>query len=143
VVRQARLFCGIDEAAAAFSVGLVVEEGDAAPTGDEQVRPTIAVVVADGRAVRVEEDAVEADVLGDVLELEASQVLVELAGVPLDFLLVWTVVETAAGEENVKQAIAIEVDDGGAAAQRFEDGQMAADLAVVVGVDDAGLLCGV
>src|SRR5262249_36560239 len=83
---------------------LIVPERQPAPAGDEDVRPAVAVVVAHGGAVAVEPRTIETDFLRHVLELEAAEVLVELAGVALDRL---PLVETAAREENIKQAIAV------------------------------------
>ena len=46
---------------------------------------------------------------------------------------------TAAGNEEIEQAVAVEVEHGQAAAQRFEDGVMVRLLAVAIGEVDAGL----
>src|SRR5262249_60515733 len=51
---EAGLRGNVLELPAALSVGDIVEQGDAAPAGDEEVRPAVAVVVADCGPVRVE-----------------------------------------------------------------------------------------
>jgi hypothetical protein len=123
----------LDEAPAALAVGLVVEEGQPAVAGDEQVGPAVAVVVGDGNPVAVEVDAVEAGLRGHVAELPAAQVAVQLAGVALNLLLVRAVEIAAAGEEDVEQAVAVVVDQRHPAAQRLQDGVVVGLLAVAVG----------
>ena len=148
--RQAGLFGHVHELAAPGRVlgvhRLVVEQGDAAPAGDEQVGPAVAVVVGHGRPVRVEPRVVrQADLLGHVPELEMALVVIELARPADDGLVVGAGVAAAAGHEQVEPAIPVVVDQGDAAAERFEDGHVArrftgvVHFAVTVGDVDAGL----
>src|SRR5207237_7888883 len=60
-----------------------------------------------------------------VLEFEVAEVLVELAGPADDGALVVAGVGAAAGQEDVEQAVAVVVDQTGAAAERLEDRQVA------------------
>ena len=83
---QARFLGHLDEVPAAAVRRLVVEQGDAAVAGDEQVGPAVAVVVGDGAAVGVEVDLVEADLRGHVAEFPVAEVLVQPAGMALDLL---------------------------------------------------------
>src|SRR5207253_430461 len=119
---QTGLFGHIHEAPAALAVGLIAIEGHAAPTGDEQIRPAIAVVVADGAAVAVKDRLVEADLPGDVAEFAVAKVLVEPVAPALDLHLFGTVVVAAAGHDDIEEAVAIIIDEADAAAERFEDG---------------------
>ncbi len=83
--------------------------------------------------------SVQAGRLGAILKAKSAQVLVELARVPPDLLLVRAVVVPAARTEQVEQAVAVVVDEGHAAAERFENGQVRRldILAVMVGELDA------
>src|SRR5207237_6325540 len=107
-----------------------MEQRQLAPAGDEEIGPTITIIVGDGAAVRVEINAVEADLLGHVLEFEVAEVLVELARVADDLPLVRPDVGAAARDEDIEQAVAVEVDQGNAAAERFENSQVTDRLAV-------------
>jgi len=100
------------------------------PARDKQIGPTVVVDVRHRRAVGVEPLAAQPGLLGHVLELEIAQVLVELAGWPLISSCPCVVV-AAAAEKDVEQAVAVEVDQRSAAAQRFENG-IVDDLAVFV-----------
>src|SRR5262249_639744 len=104
---QAGAGADVLEPPTALPVGYVPEKGAAAPTRDEQVRPTVAVIIGDRRGVAVEPglsagQALQADLGGDVLELPVAEVLVELARMALDLLLVGAVEIAAAGQEQVE-----------------------------------------
>src|SRR5262249_54102042 len=122
----------IDEFSAAPAVALVVEKCQSLPPRDQQIRPAVAVVVGDGDAVRVEIDAVEAGLLGHILELPAAQVLVEFARMAADHLALRPGELAAASEKEIGQAVAIVVDDAHAAAERFERREMSGLFAVAV-----------
>jgi hypothetical protein len=64
---------------------------------------------------------------------------VQLAGVALDVLLVRPAEVATAGDEDVEQAVAVVVDQGAAAADRFQDGVLVGLLPVAVGEADAGI----
>src|SRR5262249_18576574 len=88
VAQQLGLFGDINKNALGrvLWVGLVMEQGNAAPAGYEQIGPAIAVKIADGTAMRVEPRPVELEhLIGDLPELPVAQVLVQLAGMAEDF----------------------------------------------------------
>ena len=136
----------VGELPAALPVRFVVEEGQATPPTDEQIGPAVAVVIGHGGAVGVEPRLATGErgqphLLRDVFELEAALVAVKFGRGAEDFLVVLAAEYSAAGEEEIEQAIAVEVDNGETSAERFEDreGRGGADFAVLVFEVDAGL----
>ena len=69
--------------------------------------------------------------------LKPPRLRYSLHGRPTMVLSVGAVVSAAARHENIEQSVAVVVDQGHAAAQRFEDGQVAGLFAVAVGEVDA------
>ena len=134
--RQPGFLSHVHEVPAALAIGFVVQEGQAAPAGQQDVRPAVVVVVGHGHPVIVEPDLVDAGLGADVLELEVAQVLVQLVGPALDLFFIWTIVVAAAGQENIEQAIAIVIEHAGAAAEGLEDGQVPGFFTILVGVVD-------
>ncbi len=114
---------------------IVVEQPQAAPAGQQQVWPAVAVEVADGRPVTVEPVAVDVEPLADILERAVAEIAIELAGPAVDRL---ALEETAARKEDVEPLVAIEVEQGDATAERFEDGQVARFGTVAIAEIDAG-----
>ena len=135
---QASLLGHVHEVPPALAVGFVVQQGQAAPAGQQNVRPAVVVVVGHGYPVIVEPDLVDSGLDADVLELEVAQVLVQLVGVTQDLLVVLATVMAAAGKDNTEQATAIEIDHAGAAPEGLQDGQVPGFLPVMVGVVDVG-----
>src|SRR5207253_1226829 len=124
-LRQAGLLGHLDKAAAALTVGLVAIEGHPAPTRNQQIGPTIAVVIADRAAVCVEESrraGIQADLLGHVAKLAFAQVFVQPAAVAFDVVFLGPVVVAAARDEDIEEPIAVIVDQADAAPQRFDNG---------------------
>src|SRR5262249_5869917 len=104
-LRQSRLSSHVDETPASLAVGLVAIEDHAAPAGNQEVRPTIAVIISDGTTVRIEHRLIEPGLLRHVPESPAAQVLIEPVAIPLYFLPVGTVEIASAGDEDVEQAV--------------------------------------
>ncbi len=94
-----------------------MEQRHPAIASDQQIGPAIAIVVRDHAAVTIEGNAIEADLSRDIAKLPVAEVLVEPAGVSLDLLLLGAVEVTAAGDEQIQQAIAVVVKQAHAAAQ--------------------------
>src|SRR5206468_3683754 len=104
---------------------LIMIENHAAPAGDEQIWPAVVVVIGDGAAVRVKEGLVESDFGGNVLELPVAEVFVKFGGMAANVLFFVAGEIAAAGDEDVNKAVAVEIEEGDAAAERFEDGVVA------------------
>src|SRR5207237_563860 len=76
---------------------------------------------------------------GDVFKLEAAEVAVEFARMTLDLFLVGAVEVAAADDEQVEQAVAVEIEGGQPAAQRFEQRVVSGLLTITIGEVDAGI----
>ena len=139
VIIQAGFLGDVDKASPAFAVRFVMKERDAAPAGDQQVRPAVIVVIRHGAAMGIKPVDVQAHLGGHVFELPVAQVLIELAGMSLDLLFVRAVIVAAARHKNVQEAVLIVVDESDAPAQRFHNGQVAGFLTVVIAEVDAGI----
>ena len=114
-------------------------EGHAAVAGHQQVRPAVTVIVGNGAPVRVKERPIHSCLARDVPELPVAQVPVQAAAQPLNLLLLRPAEAAAAGQEHVQQAIAIVVEQGHTAAERFQDGVLVGLEAVVVRESNARL----
>ena len=111
---------------------IIAEQCEPTPTGHEQIGIAVVVVIGHSDTVRVEIDLVEADFLGDILELEVAQVLVQLARPAHDGPRIGAGIGAAAGKEDIEQAVAVVVDQTGTAAERFEDGQVTQRFALII-----------
>src|SRR5262249_11339004 len=119
-VVETRFTSDIDKVPAAIAVGLVVEQDEPVVPGQEQVGPTVVVVVERGVPVRILERAGQPDFRAYVFKLPAAEVAVQATRVAHYIL---AVVVTAPGEENVEQSVAVEVEQGDASAQRLDNGE--------------------
>ena len=112
--------------------------------GDEEIDPAVVVVVA-GAHARGPADAIEPDACGDVLERAVVLVAIQPAEGPIRrgprHLAAARLLEPrAAQHERVEPAVAVVVDQAGAAAVRLEDESLAFDAAVDARMAQAGLL---
>src|SRR5579884_753060 len=114
-----------------------MEKGQMMPAGDQQVGPTVVVIVCYRRTVREKVDLIQAHLGRDILEAKIAEVAIEAAGIALDLVFVRPFVMAAAGNEQIEQAVAVEVDHGQAAAQRFQNGVMVGLLAIAISEVDA------
>src|SRR5947199_314428 len=71
-------------------------------------------------------------------ELAVAEILVKLAGQAADFLFAFAGERAAADEEDVDETIAVEIEEGNAAAERFEQSVVVRVLAGAGGEFDAG-----
>ncbi len=135
VIGQAGLLRYLDEAPATLAVRLIVIQDEPAVAGDEKIGPAVAVVVGRGATVRVKDRPIDSRLARHVLKAEGAEVLVQLVRMSANFL---SFKETAAGDEEVEQAVAVVVEERDAAAERLQDGIEARFLAVLVHGLNAG-----
>src|SRR5262249_40570548 len=95
--------------------------------GDEQVRPTIAVIIRDRAAVVVEQRAIQADLCSNLAKTPAAQVLVQPVWAATDVL---ALKKTAPAHKYVQQPVAVVIEKGQAAAQGLKNGVMIGLFAV-------------
>src|SRR5262249_6319112 len=106
------------EAPAAVAVADVSKQPIAAHAGDENVRPAVVVVIADGHALAVHGDR-QADPLGDVLEFAVALITVESKRRGRFCLVLVAGPVTGINEQKVLLTVLVEVDKGDAGAHRL------------------------
>src|SRR5262249_28341226 len=117
---QTGFFGHVDEPPASLTVRLILIQHDAAPAGYQKVRPAIAVVVRVRAAMRIKKWSVQSNLRRHVPKLTIAEVFEEPAGIPLDLLFIGTIEVATARGEYVQQAIAVVIENGDSAAQRFQ-----------------------
>ena len=143
VAAGAGLLCDVGEG----PVAVVVVQVVAAELGDVEVFEAVIVKVADGNAHAVA-DALEAGLLGDVFEGTVLALMVEAVPVPRAGLLGDKSLRSRVGdgraidEEEIKQAVVVEIEGCDAGAHRLEE-VLQGGVRGNSGESDAGLLGGV